>query len=256
MTMNPVNAPAIVIENLSYRHDKAPLFENLNQVFAAQRCHCILGSSGVGKSTLLRLIAGLEPDSNIQRSGTIRLHPPSPSIGQISWMAQQDLLLPWLSLKDNVLLGARLRREPLLQLEQQAEQLLNQLGLQNAFHKKIQQLSGGMRQRVALARTLMEQRAIFLMDEPFSALDAIHRYHLQSLTAEMTHDKTVLMVTHDPMEALRMAHSIHILTGQPAHFDKPLILAGLPPRDPADPEVLVHYSHLIKQLASAEEKVG
>lgn len=185
---------------------------------AADETVAILGASGCGKSTLLRLIAGLFPDQ------------PSPLAGQVAWMAQQDLLLPWLSLQDNILLGARLRGEvPDLA---RAQVLLTRLGLADRANALPASLSGGMRQRAALARTLMEDRPLVLMDEPFSALDAITRAAMQELASEMLAHRTVLLVTHDPAEACRLADRIFILSGHPASLQQ---VAELPPAAPRDP---------------------
>lgn len=184
----------------------------------------ILGASGCGKSTLLRLIAGLLPGQ------------PSPWSGQVAWMAQQDLLLPWLSLQDNILLGARLRGE--LPDIARAQALLTRLKLADRASALPASLSGGMRQRAALARTLMEDRPLVLMDEPFSALDAITRTAMQDLASEMLGNRTVLLVTHDPAEACRLADRIFILSGQPAGLQQ---VAALPPaatRDPLSAAVL------------------
>lgn len=191
---------------------------------AAGETLAILGASGCGKSTLLRLIAGLLPEH------------PSPLAGQIAWMAQQDLLLPWLSLQDNILLGARLRGEvPDLA---RAQALLERLGLADRASALPASLSGGMRQRAALARTLMEDRPLVLMDEPFSALDAITRAAMQDLASEMLVHRTVLLVTHDPAEACRLADRIFILSGQPACLQQVAELSSPAPRDPLSPQIL------------------
>ncbi len=129
--------------------------------------------------------------------------------GRIALMAQQDLLLPWLSVRDNVLLGHRLRgasRAELRRLREPAAALLARVGLERDADRLPGTLSGGMRQRAALARTLMEDRPIVLMDEPFSALDVVTRHRLQDLAAELLVGRTVLLVTHNPLEALRLGH--------------------------------------------------
>ena len=132
--------------------------------------------------------------------------------GRVSVMAQSDLLLPWLSVFENTVLGARLRnQEPDIE---RAERLLNQVGLSEHMWKKPNSLSGGMRQRTALARTLIEDRPIALLDEPFSALDASTRADMQELAAEVLKGKTVFLVTHDPAEAVRLGHRIIVLTSE------------------------------------------
>jgi putative hydroxymethylpyrimidine transport system ATP-binding protein len=191
---------------------------------AAGEAVAILGASGCGKSTLLRLLAGLLPGQ------------PSPFAGQVAWMAQQDLLLPWLSLEENILLGARLRGEvPDLA---RVQGLLTRLGLADRAKALPASLSGGMRQRAALARTLMEDRPLVLMDEPFSALDSITRAAMQELASEMLAQRTVLLVTHDPAEACRLANRIFILSGQPARLQQVVELPPGAPRDPLSAPVL------------------
>jgi putative hydroxymethylpyrimidine transport system ATP-binding protein len=169
-------------------------------------------------------------------------------IHSIGWMAQSDLLLPWLSVKDNVLLGARLRSEVTPFLQQKADHLLHEAGLEGKGEILPGELSGGMRQRVALLRTLMEERPVILMDEPFSALDALTRMKLQNLSARLTHGKTVLMVTHDPLEALRLADRIIVLGNQPVRIESVIDLHGNAPRDPQNREIQENYPKLLQQL--------
>jgi putative hydroxymethylpyrimidine transport system ATP-binding protein len=220
------------------------LFENLRFRLEAGMWTCLLGPSGVGKTTLLRLIAGLLPGALVSADG-------GPLAGRIALMAQQDLLLPWLGALDNVLLGYRLRgvsRAELKRLRERGRELLDRVGLGGREGDLPATLSGGMRQRVALARTLMEDRPVVLMDEPFSALDAITRFRLQDLAAEMLAGRTVLLVTHSPSEAVRLGHRLYVLSGQPARPEGPLVPRGAPPRDPADPAVLALEAELLREL--------
>lgn len=184
------------------------LFGPVDVTLPAGHWTCILGRSGVGKSTLLRLIADLAGTGDFD--GQIDASDGHAIAGRVSVMAQSDLLLPWLSVLENTVLGARLRsQQPDIE---RARHLLDRVGLSHHAHKKPNALSGGMRQRTALARTLMEDRCIALLDEPFSALDASTRADMQELAAEVLVDKTVLLVTHDPAEAVRLGHQIIILT--------------------------------------------
>ncbi len=170
--------------------------------------------------------------------------------GRIAYMAQQDLLLPWMTVLDNVLLGPTLRRErPDPETRGRARDLLARVGLGGREGDRPAALSGGQRQRVALARTLMEDRPLVLMDEPFSALDAITRLRLQELAAELLAGRTVLLVTHDPLEALRLCHRIHVMAGAPAHVGPALEPPAAPPRAPDDPAVLALQGDLLRRLA-------
>jgi putative hydroxymethylpyrimidine transport system ATP-binding protein len=166
-------------------------------------------------------------------------------------MGQRDDLLPWLAARDNVVLGARLRGEqPNLA---RADALLDRVGLARQRHQLPATLSGGERQRAALARTLMEDRPVVLMDEPFSALDAITRARLQSLAATLLAGRTVLLVTHDPLEALRLGHRVHVMARGPARIEAPILPAGEPPRDLHDPDLMRLQGDLLARLADAQD---
>ncbi|WP_425439733.1 ABC transporter ATP-binding protein [Planktotalea arctica] len=182
--------------------DGTPIFSQLDLTLTPHSWTCLLGASGVGKSTVLRLFAGLA--EGVTFDGVLS------DTGRVAMMAQQDLLMPWLSVLDNVMLGARVRGER--PDKDRARERLVQVGLADHADKLPPALSGGQRQRVALARTLMEDRAIVLLDEPFSALDALTRAQMQELTADLLTGRTVLLVTHDPNEAARLGQKILIMT--------------------------------------------
>lgn len=240
-----VSSPSSVIVQLTDVHVEfsgMPLFEGLNLAISTGKTTCILGPSGCGKSTLLKLIAS-NPD--ITYRGDITFSPPDQ---EVSWMGQNDLLLPWMTLHDNVMLGARLRGEVNRYTEKKASGLLHSAGLAKYEQALPAQLSGGMRQRGALLRTLMEERSLLLMDEPFSALDALTRLKLQDLTVAMTRGKTVLLVTHDPLEALRMGDEIIIFSGMPARAETFTDLPGKVPRHAAAPETARLHDRLLRKL--------
>lgn len=223
------------------------LFDELDFELAGGRTTCLLGPSGVGKTSLVRLVAGLAGGG----PGNVRCSDGLPLRGRFAWMAQQDLLMPWLTVRGNVALGPRLRDEPVDMAKVDA--LLELVGLAEAGELRPAALSGGMRQRAALARTLLEDRPVILMDEPFSALDAITRLELQDAAARLLAGRTVLLVTHDPLEALRLGHRIHVMAGRPARLDEPLEPGGAPPRDPRDPELLALQAELLTRLVRAKE---
>ncbi|WP_106746807.1 ABC transporter ATP-binding protein [Yoonia maritima] len=236
-----IHAPTITLKG-RYDVDGHRLFGPIDMSISAGEWTCLLGRSGVGKSTILRLILGLETAGDF--IGKIVSDDGYPIAKRASYMAQSDLLLPWLNLRENVVVGARLRgAEPDFD---QANALIDRVGLSDHIKKKPGALSGGMRQRAALARTLMENRPIVLLDEPFSALDAGTRADMQDLAAELLVGKTVLLVTHDPAEACRLGHQITLLSEDGANaWDLP---DTMPIRQPDDPEMLRSQASLLAHL--------
>ncbi len=232
---------AVRVADLHAGYDSLPIFAGLDLHIPAATWTCILGSSGVGKTTLLRLLAGLLPPAGGEISSGGR-----PLTGRIAYMAQQDLLLPWLTARQNVELGARLRgKRP---DHARARDLLDRVGLSPEADRRPAALSGGQRQRVALARTLMENRPIVLMDEPFSALDAITRLRLQDLATELLTGRTVVLITHDPLEALRLGHRVHVMSGRPAELTDAVVPHGATPRDPTAPDIVALHRKLLDLL--------
>lgn len=186
------------------------LFRDLELNMTANEITCLLGASGVGKSTILRLIAGL--DTGAKFTGAITANDKKAIAPRIAYMAQGGELFPWLNVIDNVMLGAKLRGQA--SDEARALNVIEKVGLSGHIDKKPAKLSGGEQQRVSLARTLMEDRSIVLLDEPFSALDAKTRSEMQELAGDLLRNHTVLLVTHDPFEAARLGHSIRVMTPQ------------------------------------------
>lgn len=236
-----------MVEALSLRFGDGRLFDRLCLEIAGGEVTALLGASGIGKTSLLRVIAGLHPASG----GRIHAGDGGGLHGRIAYMGQQDLLLPWLSALRNVMLGARLRGERAD--PGRAMALLDQVGLRADAASLPATLSGGMRQRVALARTLYEDRPVVLMDEPFSALDAVTRTHVQALAAGLLRGRTVLLITHDPLEACRLARRVLVMSGFPAKLSDPLTLDGATPRAVDDPVVLATQGALLRALLGGAE---
>ncbi|CAH6781762.1 Uncharacterized ABC transporter ATP-binding protein HI_0354 [Vibrio chagasii] len=215
-----VNTVGVQLSNASLRYNDSEhaTLSGLSLSLNAGKWTVLLGRSGCGKTTVLRYLAGLL-DDKVEWQGTLATSDELPLTDRIAYMAQQDLLLPWLSVIDNVCLSHRFQN-PVSDKEQQTNQaleLLAAVGLANHASTMPDQLSGGMRQRVALARTLMQDKPVVLMDEPFSALDAVTRHKLQSLACELLKGKTVVLITHDPQEAVRLADNLYVLQGTPAN---------------------------------------
>ncbi len=201
-----MRAPAIIIEG-SARIGDEHIFGPLRLNIGAGSWTALLGASGVGKSTLLRLLAGLS--DGIAFEGRIACDDGEPLDRRTILMQQADLLLPWATVRDNVTIGARLRGARAD--TKHADALIAQVGLAGLEHRKPSELSGGQRQRVALARTLAEDRPVVLLDEPFSALDPKTRRQMQDLALKLLSGRTVVLVTHDPIEAARLGDAISLM---------------------------------------------
>ena len=224
MTTSPANSvrdvpavavPAIDVRGVSLTYPGHPPVPALDQV--AMRVPqgafvSIIGPSGCGKSTLLRAIAGLIPptDGTITIEGT-PVHGPG---AHVAFMPQRDLLLPWRRAMGNAILGATLAGTPRPEAERLARTLFPRFGLTGFERAWPAQLSGGMRQRLALLRTFLVPRPVLLLDEPFGALDALTRLAMQDWLQEvwMADGRAVLLVTHDVEEALQVSDMIYVFS--------------------------------------------
>ncbi|MBC7321937.1 MAG: ABC transporter ATP-binding protein [Acetomicrobium sp.] len=214
------------------------VFRNIN--FSAERGSfaVFLGPSGCGKSTLFRVIAGIEG----RDSGHIEWKGEKVSDLKVeaAMMLQKDLLLPWSTLLDNVLIPAKVLGKDLQRERNKAIGLLSRFGLSGFEDYFPYQVSGGMRQRAALVRTLLFDREILLLDEPLSALDALTRRLLQKeiLRIQLEFEKTVLMITHDIKEALLLADRIFLLSHLPTGIIKEIDMRDMPkPRQSLGPKL-------------------
>ncbi|WP_062269223.1 ABC transporter ATP-binding protein [Endozoicomonas arenosclerae] len=250
----------VVVKNAALAYDERIIFKDLNLTLAGGEWTCLLGGSGVGKTSLLRLIAGLSTGKGLETSGSVLCQDGFSLKGRIAWMAQQDLLLPWFSVIENITLGERLRnsffsrRKVSAQELDRARHILEQVGLSDKATELPQNLSGGQRQRAALARTLMENRPLVLMDEPFGALDAVTRLNLQDLACDLLANRTVLLITHDPLEALRLGHHIYHLQGEPATLTEAIMPPDSPPRSLENKELMSLQGELLERLRNEEER--
>jgi len=176
----------------------------------------VIGPSGGGKSTLFNIVAGVDQPS----SGVVAIDGDATGVraGKSGYMPQQPLLLPWRTVEENVMLGLDVRRVPRKKAQQEAQELLKRFGLAEFAHNYPATLSGGMRQRVALLRTVLFNSSFLLLDEPFGALDALTRLSLQMWLLELwqTFHSSVLFITHDVREAILLSDRIYVLSSRPA----------------------------------------
>lgn len=189
----------------------------------------IVGPSGCGKTTLLNILSGFHKPS----AGVVERH------GKIRTVYQQDGLFPWLTVAENIALGLREIKSEALR-EQQAGELLRLIRLEGFERHYPHQLSGGMRQRVELARALAGESNVLLLDEPFSSLDYLTRFHMRHELARLIEAKprTVVLVTHDIEEAAQLSDRIVVLSDRPAQVREVIELAPTRLRHPLHPEVV------------------
>lgn len=204
-----------------------PVVSDASLFLAAGETVCLVGKSGAGKTTILHALAGLlQP-----RAGRVFAHGVdiTGKPGHVGYMLQKDLLLPSLRVVDNACLPLLVAGVPKRQARERAEELLAEFGLAEQAHLWPHELSGGMRQRVAFARTCMGGNDIILLDEPFSALDAITRTSVRSWFQQQAAERgfSVLMITHDANEACRMADRVYVLSSQrPTTIASEIVLTG------------------------------
>jgi len=197
---------------------------------------CLLGPSGCGKSTLLNAVAGFAlPSSGTISADGVRIAAPGPDRGMVF---QEYALFPWMTVEQNVAFGLEIKGMEKAEIARRVGDLLKMLSLQDFRQRFPKDLSGGMRQRVAIARVLALDSPIMLMDEPFGALDALTRRNLQDELLRIWSElkKTIIFVTHSIEEAIYLADRIVVMTYRPGTVKRD-ILVDLPRmRDPAAPE--------------------
>ncbi|MGE3147620.1 MAG: ABC transporter ATP-binding protein [Pseudorhodoplanes sp.] len=247
------------LSNVSKTFESASQWEvlsNINFTIENGEFVCLLGASGCGKSTLLNILAGFETVT----SGVVTFDgQPLKANGGRSVMVFQDAasaLFPWLTVDGNVQLGLKLRGKSRAEREEIGAKYLSMVGLLSHREKFPAELSGGMRQRLQIARALAVEPEVLLMDEPFGALDAITRRHMHGELIEIWKRtrKTVVFVTHDIAEAVTLADRVAIMTTGPRSRISDVERIDLPrPRNPADPNFGVYFTRIENMLG---EKAG
>ncbi|HDI60383.1 MAG TPA: ABC transporter ATP-binding protein [Desulfobacteraceae bacterium] len=239
----------LTVADLTKHFDAAPVLDGFSFTLPRNGFTVLIGPSGCGKTTLFDVLTGVVPKDG----GTIRWN--GRELGHLgtvaAYMQQKDLLLPWLTLAENALLPASLRREKhMAAARERVKSLFARLGLAGFEDHRPATVSGGMRQRCALVRTLMFDRELTLLDEPLSALDAITRRSLQSLLLMLQRDfrRTLLMITHDVEEALLLADRVLVVSAAPMRIIQDLALPTQKPRRPDNPALIALKETVLARL--------
>ena len=222
---SPLIKKFVEVENLSRAvgqgEDGLKILYDVNFYANQGEIISIVGPSGCGKSTFLNILAGLDqPDRGIVSISGIQS---GDLLGNVGYMQQKDLLLPWRNVLGNVILGLEVQGVPKKEAQIRAEEFMGDFGLSGFENNYPNSLSGGMKQRAAFLRTMLTDKTVFLLDEPFSSLDALNRASLQqwllNLLSGFT-DKTIVMVTHDVEEALLLSDRVYVMTSRPGTMQK------------------------------------
>jgi NitT/TauT family transport system ATP-binding protein len=244
---------SVVARDLSHTYGDLRSLDSIELEASPGEVVALVGPSGCGKSTLLEIASGLREPS----AGTIAVEGRADAAGRLSqcaYMPQRDLLLPWFSALDNAALALRNRGVGKGEARSRAGELFERFGLAGFEAARPQELSGGMRQRVAFLRTLVAGKPVLLLDEPFASLDAISRGEMQEwLAGTLSADgRTVLLVSHDLEEALYLADRVLVLSARPGRVVKELRAPDprAPDRDGAvtDPEFVAAREAALRAL--------
>ncbi|MGG1877624.1 MULTISPECIES: ABC transporter ATP-binding protein [Paenibacillus] len=242
-----------------FRRDgqEIPAMRETSLSIEAGRFVSIIGPSGCGKSTLFNIIAGLMPPSTgkVLADGENIVG----KTGYVGYMLQKDMLLPWRTILDNIILGMEIRGVPYKEATERALPLMEKYGLKGFDKHYPRELSGGMRQRAALLRTLLYDRDIILLDEPFGALDAQTRLTMQNWLLQIWADfgKTVLFVTHDIDEAIYLSDDIYVFSSRPGRIKTKITVTMERPRkteDMTSPAFMDLKHHLLDLLSAGHDE--
>lgn len=230
------------IKNLSYSFGDNHILKDINIYVKENEMVAIVGSSGVGKSTLFNLIAGVLK----KQSGEITIDGSDDYIGKVAYMLQKDLLFEHKTIINNVILPLIIAKIDKKVALEEGRKILKQFNLEKYADKYPKQLSGGMRQRVALIRTYMFKRNIFLLDEAFSALDAITKKELHKwyLNLKKEFNLTTLLITHDIEEAIFLSDRIYILANKPGEIIKEIKIE-IDPNEDIDVQRLFYKKEIL-----------
>ncbi|MBI3660064.1 ABC transporter ATP-binding protein [Candidatus Acetothermia bacterium] len=233
-----------------------PVLDRISLTVNPEELVALVGPSGCGKTTLLQIVSGLV----IPDAGEIFLNDARVSDGRgpVAYMQQKDLLLPWRKALANTLLGPEIAGEDLTIAEEEAHRLFEEFGLVGFEKVYPAELSGGMRQRVALIRTLLCRKSLLLLDEPFGALDAFTRRQMHDwlLRAWQEFRFTALFVTHDVEEALLLADRVYVLSARPAQVKAAIEVKLARPRVPTEREFVGQKAQLLTWLNQEPEEEG
>lgn len=218
--MKDLRAEAVGMVYEPKRGEPVQALENVNFDLEAGRLLTLLGPSGCGKTTLLNILAGfLRPTSGTVSLGGEPIDGPGKDRGMVF---QQGALFEWLTVEQNIAFGPKMNRRPKRETSALVDELLGTVGLPGLGSKRIYELSGGMQQRVALARCLANQPEVILMDEPLGALDALTREKMQDLILELWNEtgKTIVLVTHSVEEALYLGDKLFVMAPRPGRIER------------------------------------
>lgn len=234
MSDNPIK-----LDRVSVQFGPVQVFADLSLTIARGEFVAVVGPSGCGKTTILNLLSAFTTPS----SGTLEC------LGEVRMVYQHDGLFPWLTVSENILLGLREVKGD-AERKAQLKTMLELIRLANFADHYPHQLSGGMKQRVELARALAGNSDILLLDEPFSALDYLTRLRIRGELVRMLTERprTVVLVTHDIEEAAQLADRVVVLSDRPATIHREVVLTSPRPRELTEPEVVSTTHEILREL--------